>query len=435
MLARYLFHFHQLRRNLYLNPSKLQKIQRKKLRAIIKHAYENVPFYHRKFDKAGIKPDDIKSVDDLSKVPMTTKFEIQGSSLEDIVARNIDVNRCVKTMTSGSMGLPLTVIVDKRTEDFRGALWARAFWENGLRIRDRIAIIRDPYYFPKNRGWFERLGFVRRRLISIFDDAERQLAALEDFKPDVIRGYPSSLAILADVCRRRASCVKPRLVFTGSELLTNGDRNLISSVFECEPLDYYACIEFSLLMWECHEHTGFHINTDGAVFEFLQDEESVAPGECGEIVCTGLANYAMPLLRYRLGDEGIPIEGHCSCGRSLPLMKMMEGRTDDFLTALDGRRISPLVFSPYPFENLERIKQFRVIQEKRNRLKFQLVLKEKLSNQEEIFEKARRKIKELFGEGMCVDFQILPEIDRNPSGKLRKVISRVPPSKAHKGSY
>jgi len=410
-------------------------MQCKKLRAVIKHAYENVPFYHRKFDKAGIKPDDIQSVNDLSKVPVTTKLEIQRSSLDDIVAGNVDVNRCVKTMTSGSMGLPLTVIVDKRAEDFRGALWARAFWENGLRIGDRIAAIRDPYYFSKNRGWLERLGFIQRRLISIFDDAERQLTFLEDFKPDVIRGYPSSLAILADACRRRASCVKPRLVFTGSELLNNGDRKLIGSVFECEILDYYACIEFSLLMWECHEHTGFHINTDGAVIEFLKDEESVAPGERGEIVCTGLANYAMPLLRYKLGDEGIPIEGHCSCGRSLPLMKMMEGRTDDFLTDLDGRRISPLVFSPYPFENLEGIAQFRVIQERRNRIKFQLVLDEKLSGQEEIFERARKKIKELFGEGMCVDFQILPEIDRDPSGKLRKVISRVPPPKTHKGSH
>lgn len=429
MLARSAFYLYQLRKNLRLEPSRLQEMQRKRLRAIIRHAYENVPFYHRKFDKAGIKLDDIKSVADMAKIPMTTKSEIQACSLEDVVARNVDVNRCVKTMTSGSTGLPLTVIRDKRAEDFGSALWARAFMENGLRLRDRMAIISDPRYFPKDRGWFERLVRAiigRRKQISVFDDAKRQLRLLEDYTPDVIKGYPSSLAILADVCRKKASCVKPRLVFTGAELLDKGHRKLISSVFECELLDYYACIEFSLLMWECREHVGYHMNIDSAVIEFAKNGETVAPGERGEIVCTTLVNYAMPLIRYRLGDVGIPIEEQCSCGKSLPLLKMLEGRTDDFLTAVDGRIISPAVFSPYPFENLEGIRQFRVIQEKRDKLTIQLVARESFLNSKQVLERARREIEKVFGEGMHVDFQLLEKIDRESTGKLRKIISRVP---------
>lgn len=432
MLARRAFYLYQLRRNLRLDPSKLREMQRKRLRAIIKHAYENVPFYHRKFQEAGIKPDNIKSVADMAKIPMTTKAEIQGSSLEDVVAINVDVNRCTKTMTSGSTGLPLIVISDEKTEDFYTALWARAFFENGLRLKDKMVTIRDPRYFPKNGGRFESLARTiigKRKYISVFEDVKLQLRLLEDYSPDVIRGYPSSLAILADVCRKKGSRFKPRLVFTGAELLDKGLRKLISSVFECEVFDHYGCVEFSLLMWECREHTGYHMNIDSAVIEFVKNGEAVAPGERGEIVCTTLVNYAMPLIRYRLGDAGIPTEEQCSCGRSLPLLKTLEGRTDDFLTALDGRIISPTIFSPYPFESLEGIRQFKVIQERRDELKIQLVAKESFLSDKQVFDKARKEIEKVFGEGMQVDFQLLEKIDSD-SHKLRKVISHVPVSLA-----
>lgn len=422
MLTRHLFHLHKLRKNLRLELSKLQEIQRDRLRAIIKHAYENVPLYHRKFDEAGIKPEDVKSVDDLSKVPMITKSEIQAS-VEDLVARNVDANRYFKRKTSGSTGLPLTVMGDGVTRDFRDALWTRALLENGLRLRDRKVTIGDPHYYVENRGL---LRLLRRKYISVFDDVKRQLGLLEDYRPDVIKGYPSCLTMLADACRRTESFVKPRLVFTVGELLEKWCRKLISSVFECELIDCYACAEFGLLTWECHEHMGYHMNIDSVVMEVLDNGGVVAPGERGEIVCTSLHNYVMPLIRYRLGDIGIPIEEQCSCGRSLPLMKLVEGRADDFLTALDGRIVSPLVFSPYPFENLEGIRQFKVIQKRKDKLTIQLVLGEDFSNRREVFQKATRKIQELFGEGMYVDFQILAKINRDRGGKLRKVISRVP---------
>ena len=145
----------------------------------------------------------------------------------------------------------------------------------------------------------------------------------------------------------------------------------------------------------------------------------------GEILCTDLTNYAMPLLRYRLCDEGVPVEDHCSCGSQLPLMKKLTGRIDDFLVTVDGRRISPLIFGPYPFESLQGIRQFRVIQEKKDRMKFQMVVDKKLQNNVAFFDQARDKIKKVFGEGMNVDFEFVDNINRDSCGKLRKVISRV----------
>ncbi len=169
------------------------------------------------------------------------------------------------------------------------------------------------------------------------------------------------------------------------------------------------------------------MNVDSTVFEFVKEGESVSLGESGEILCTDLINYAMPLLRYELGDVGVPVEDCCSCGIRLPLMKRLTGRTDDFLIALDGRRISPLIFGPFPFENMERIRQFRVIQERKDRIRFQLVLKGTFPNSEQIFGEAEKKLERLLGIGIHVDFDILDSIQRDPCGKLRKVISRVSP--------
>jgi phenylacetate-CoA ligase len=404
-------------------------MQSKKIRAIIKHAYENVPFYHRKFNKAGIKPHDIQSTTDLSKIPITTKSEIQACSLRDIVASNVDPQKFIKKTTSGSTGLPLTIISDEKVEDFNRALYARALLEDGVKISDSLVNIRDPRYFPRSGGFLERVARKiawRINYVSVFDNPEKQLELLEVIQPSVISGYSSSLAILADFCKKKAIHIHPRLIFTGAELLNEGHRNLIRSAFKCELFDYHACIEFSLLMWQCRDHTGYHMNTDSIAIDFIKNGAEITPGERGEMICTTLVNYTMPLIRYRLGDVGIPTEEQCSCGISLPLVKKLEGRTDDFLTTLDGRLLSPSAFFPYPFETLDGIRQIRVIQARRDKLTIQLVLKASFPNTEQTFENARTEIERVFGEGMRVDFQVLKKIEQDSTGKLKKIISRVP---------
>lgn len=422
-LLRYLY---GLTKNLRAENARLRSIQLKRLKAVIKHAYENVPFYHMKFHKAGIKPDDLRSIEDLSRFPETSKTEILSNSLENITARNVDISKCVKRTTSGSTGLPLTVLANKNQIDFEEAVWDRTMLENGLRLRDKMAVISDPRSFPKGKSWFQRLGIMRREYISIFDDAKNQLSHLRKYQPDVLKGYPSSLAILADAEKRNLNGMKPRLIFTTAELLDNASRKLINSVCKTELIDHYACCEFGLLAWECQEHLGYHINMDNVVMEFVKNGETATFGERGQIMCTGLASYAMPLIRYNLGDVGIPIQEHCACGVSLPLMKMLEGRIDDFLTTADGRIVSPTVFFPFPFENFEGIRQFRVVQESRDRLVIQLNLNKSFDNR--ALEKATGRIRRLLGEEVQVEFQILDKIEREPTGKLGKVISHVPAS-------
>jgi phenylacetate-CoA ligase len=417
-----------LRRNLHRSPQELKTMQMKMLHAILEHSYQNVSFYHRKFRSANVKPDDIKKTEDLTKIPTTTKKELQSTPLNEILAKSVDISKCRKTLTSGSTGIPLAIVADSRTAYFYEALWARACFENGLKLLDKMVVIRDPHNFPAKRKWLHRLNVIRRKHVSVFDDGEMQLRFLEKYKPDALRGYPSAMAILASLCRQRTCSFKPRLAFTGSEILDGETRKLIGSVFNSEVFDNYGCMEFSLLAWECREHKGYHVNVDNIVMELIQNNEVVSPGERGEVVCTGLANYVMPFIRYRLDDVCVSNEELCPCGLKLPLIETLEGRTDDFLVTLDGRLISPMAFFPYPFEEngIEGIDQFRVVQEKKDKLTFQLVPNERFSSNPRYLENAKEEIRRLFGEDMQVEFQLLKELGKGSGGKLRKIVRLFP---------
>jgi len=423
MNIRSLVYLAKFRKNLRLDIKKLEKIQQKEMNAVIRHAYKNVPFYNRKFKNAGIKPGDIKYVSDLSKLPLTTKTELQMTKLDDFISRDYKNSRFIRKTTSGSTGIPLTILIDKKGEDAEGAIWIRTLLENGLQPRDKMVEIGDPRHFPKKRSISERLHFTSRKRISIFDDSENQIKILKDYKPDVIKGYTSSLAILAEELKQKQLGVKTRLVFSTAELLDNQTRRLICSGFETDLLDNYACSEFSLLAWECHEHDGYHINMDNIIMEFLRDGEPIESEEQGEIVCTSLNNYAMPLIRYKMEDVGIPKMDKCTCGVTLPLMKTIKGRKDDFLTTINGNKISPTVFFPYPFENTRNIQQFRVIQEKINKIKIEIVFKKEDVNPT-LFEEAKVNIQRIFGKDMQVEFQVLKKIP-NGKTKMRKITSKV----------
>ncbi|MGB9841296.1 MAG: phenylacetate--CoA ligase family protein [Candidatus Bathyarchaeales archaeon] len=394
---------------------------------MVKHSYEHVPFYHRKFRAAGVKPEDIRSLEDLRKIPVTTKFELQACAPNDLIASGVDVASLVKRTTSGSTGVPLTIFLDNRVEDFYAAVWLRAMYQAGLRVLDKMAIIADPRSFPRGRSAFQRLGLAERKYISIFDSAERQMTSLQDFKPDIVKGYASNLHILAAEFGNSLHKLGARLVFSGAELLDAVSRRRISSAFGCEVFDFYGSSEFSLLAWECKEHNGYHINADSVLMELLDDEgKAVASGERGKVVCTGLFNSIMPLIRYSLDDIAVPISGECSCGIALPLVQVVEGRADDFLVASDGRLISPTVFFPFPFDDVEWIRQFRIVQESKCKLVVQVVAKDVAVDQSRVIELAGRRLRELFGEDMNIEFKFLATLPRDRSGKVRKVISYAP---------
>jgi phenylacetate-CoA ligase len=318
--------------------------------------------------------------------------------------------------------MPLNILIDKRASENGYGLWSRAFERNGLRNLDKMAVIKHPAYFPK-KHWFQKIGIQRRRYVSALEETENQIKVLEKYDPQAIKSYPSCMAEIARTLKKRRTSIKPRLIFTGGELLNKEARTLISSVFETEPLDTYGTTEFSLVAWECREHSGYHINADSVLMEFLDGEEEVAAGERGAVVCTGFNNYAMPLIRYKDNDIAVPLDEECSCGVKLPLLRNIEGRESDLLMAIDGHLVSPWHFFPFPFKDYAGIRQFKIIQDRKDRILLQVVAETGTVDEYRLNE-ASKNMRKLFGEEMRVDFEFVDELEMGPTGKIR-AISRL----------
>lgn len=412
----------QARKNQWLKPSELEELQAKRLRAMIKHAYDNTEFYHKKLNSVNIKPGDIKSVEDLEKIPFTTKDELRKYGLGSMLARGVDLGKCTIEQSSGSTGVPTQVVYDQIAGDFSKAINLRSHVENGLRPLSKWAIFSDPRHAHEKK-FFQKLGIFSPNYISATDSIEKSLPYFKKINPDVIDGYSSCIKMLAEAVEKHdIREIKPKVIFGTSELLTPDTRQYINSVFDLEMLDQFGCLELNRTAWECSEHSGYHIDADAIVMEIVKDGKTASPGELGEVAYTGLYNYAMPLIRYKVGDMAVKSDELCPCGRGLPLLERVEGRTGDLMYGPNGR-----VFSPMIWYNLMRripgIKQYKIIQEKRDLIRVLLVKDTKFS--EETLIKTEHDIKEDMGEDVNVQIELVDQIPRDESGKLRFIVSKV----------
>jgi len=399
----------------------LRELQEKKLRAIVKYAYENIPLYHEKYKDAGVMPEDIRTTKDLVKLPFITKADIINNYPNRIVAPGIDINKCWTSNTSGTTGTPMSVAYDTNAEDFEKATALRPNLNCGQKFFDKWAVITCPDHIG-HKKWFQKFGLFSQEQISLFEDTKKQVQLLEKINPDILDGYSSSLYLIAKEIQASANKkVNPKIIYGTAEMLTAKMRGFINSVFNVEMFDQFGCVEMGRTAWECPEHSGYHIDMEAVVMEFIKDNEQVEYGERGEIVYTNLYNYAMPFIRYTSGDVGIPTDEKCPCGRSLPLMKILEGRKDAFMQTPDGRIIVPTVWiillMHYTFE------QYKVIQETINKINIQIAPGRdfKLEN----IPKIKNDVSKLMGPEVIVDIQIVTEIPREKSGKIKPIVSKL----------
>ena len=177
------------------------------------------------------------------------------------------------------------------------------------------------------------------------------------------------------------------------------------------------------MAWECGRHEGYHVNIDTTVIEFIKDGKVAAPGERGRMICTALDSFTMPLIRYEIGDIGVPTDRHCSCGRGLPLIEKLEGRSDGFIQLPGG-----LIFTATSFSLIMReiggVRQYRMEQEKAGELTVYIVKGRNFTA--EVPGMIQKKINECLGREIHVTVTIVDDIPPDPSGKLCSVQSKVP---------
>ena len=419
-----------LERSQWLAPAELEELRLRKLRGFLGRIARDVPYYRDLFRELGFEPGSIASVADLTALPLLDKETIRRNS-ERLIAENAaDLSRF---NTGGSSGEPLIFYLGKdRVSHDVAAKWRATRWWN-VDIGDRELVVwGSPIELgaqDRVRLWRDRL--FRTALLPAFemsaDNLDRFVAQIRKERPRMLFGYPSSLAMIAGHARDTGVAMDDlgiRVVFVTSERLYDNQREAIEGVFGCPVANGYGGRDAGFIAHECPEGS-LHITAEDIIVETVDESGSpCAAGEPGEIVVTHMHTADYPFLRYRTGDVGVLATGACSCGRGLPVLERIEGRTTDFVHAMDGTVLHGLSLI-YVLRDMESVAQFRIVQESLDRTVVSVVPRGQFSDEARAHVEAQ--FRERLGGDVTVDVVLVEKIDREKSGKFRYVVSHVVP--------
>jgi phenylacetate-CoA ligase len=419
-------------RRLQWSKQKLKEYQEKRLRAVLRHAYDSVPLYHEKFRRAGLSPSDVKSLEDLAKLPITRKDELRQVDPLKLVSGHYRIEELKVLRTSGSHGKPFRFYISHSEDDWRKSIYLRANISCGQRPRDRWVVITAPRHFSDTTNIQRLLRIYAQRCISVFDRVDEQAQVIRKAKADVLDGYSGALFLLAKEAERQGIReIQPRLVFGSADLIDESSSKLIERVFNAPYYDQFGCAEVDRTAWQCPEKVGYHMDADSVITQFVDSEgNEVSPGETGEIVYTSLFNFAMPFIRYSIEDLGKPSSEVCPCGRTLPLMEVVVGRKDSLLILPNQRVISPraLTVAMSMFEYYENIDQFRVVQKKEDLFEVFIKMKNNTLTDKVVERKLSSHFCEMLGlslQDVTFDVNFVESIPLSKSGRLMAVTSEV----------
>lgn len=413
--------------------SEIMEYQNERLREVISHAYGTVPYYREVFDQRKLRPSDIRTVEDLQKLPLLSKQTIKAR-FNDLVSRAFKPSQIKKGHTSGTTGSPLEVCYDRPTIYFTYAALDRHYKWAGCRLSrggDRIAVARGNVIVPlsQKKPPFWRHNYLHSQLLmSSFHLSGENLPLyfeeLERFRPAVLDGYPSTLYIFAKFLKNQGRKFPLKAVISSSETLYDFQRSTIEESFQCRVFDYYAMAERVIFASECDRHEGHHLNMEYGVSEVVGADDQVLGKDChGRLVGTGLHNMVMPLIRYVTNDMTSIRKALCACGRGLELMDEIATKAEDTFTLRDGRLISPSVLT-HPFKPMHSIEESQVIQKDYDHIIIKLVPKPNYSESEG--DHLIREFKARLGDDVRIEIQLVEELPRTKNGKFRWVISEIP---------
>ena len=405
----------------------LEGWQLERLKRVVAYAYQNVPFYTNLYRGRDIHPEDIKTIKDFEALPFLTREDIR-SHLDDLVTR-VPGTKLVRGSTGGSTGVPMQFYTEKAFDYWDGALELRGRGWYGVQAGEKLAYVWGLKQDFKPAGWNSRLraAILQERFLNAFHmtDETMQIFAemLVKWKPVMFRAYASSLSQFANYVKEHGiSGIRPKLIETTAEKVSQPQRELMEEVFQCKVADWYSAREMGTIGYQCPAGS-LHV-CETRYLEILANDRVVQPGELGEVVITSLHQYGMPFIRYKIGDMAIYAEEACSCGRGLPVLKEVVGRLHDFLVATDGHFVHGAFFS-HTFRLYPEIAKYQVYQPDRTHLEVRIILSSPV--EPAWFEKVRQEIQHIFGEDMQIALTVVDNIPLTPAGKHRFIISEVKP--------
>ncbi|MEI6535746.1 MAG: hypothetical protein WCN98_10430 [Verrucomicrobiaceae bacterium] len=354
----------------------LRAHQENKMRALLQHAFGNVALYKNKFAAASFHPEDFRTLDDLPRIPFLTKDDLRSTPLDELVSARHRANARL-IASSGSTGVPSRLFRDE------SSLWhftARntALYHDWCGEKPIANVL---YFVDMAQDSIDyaladllRTTVMQNRIVSVHDSVKSQLEKLDEFTPEFISSYPSTMRNLAIALHRRGEKNNAlRLLHLTSETLDAGTRRLIEIVFpNARLIETYTCSEAGLVAFECTKDKRLHIAEDGVIAEIIE----------GELAVTDLTNWSTPVIRYRgLGDRCRWDSSPCPCGSPLRSIRQLEGRVADSIIRRDGTMISPLVITN-ALDEITGVYQYQIVQREAGRFEI-AVVKDETSECEE----------------------------------------------------
>ncbi len=411
-------------------PEQLAEYQRARLLALLRHAAAEVPYYRETLAKVNL---DLPTPALLASLPILTR-EMLRTWEKELLVESASKNQLLRQASGGSTGQPVVHWIDEKEHMLKGARERRSFAFQGLPLGERLLRVWGARAdFAGRSGllkhWADRV--LRNQIwfnaYELGEATTRECVdLLRSWRPRGIFGYALAVQEVARwILRNKQSVPSPQVVITSAEHLYEDARKEIHQAFGCPVLDSYGCREAGVIAWECRERGGLHIDADQVIVEILREGQPVAPGEEGHIVITPLQAYAMPLLRYDVGDVGRLLPEPCSCGIQLPRMEISVGRTVELLTTPDGRIVHGLMLAPHNIR-APGLHQIQIEQTAVDHLIVRVV--GDLAKARPYLERDLvGKVHQTMGEQVKVEFQAVADIPLSATGKRVFILSRVAP--------
>ena len=411
------------------NPSTLRRFQERKLRYLMAFAYQNVALYRNKFDAAGLRPEQVRSLRDLHQVPRCFKDEMRATEASQLIANGGTVNGLVHRFTTGSTGEPLQIYRTPLEDHLLNQFRLRSNRLLGQRAGDLAAVVLP---FPRPGGgvsqWAKHAVKAllpgKQVILEGLRAPESIASDLAALRPDIIRGLPGELAEIAAFWPRYAGGAhKPRMLVTSGEVLSQSLRRTIEEGFNAPARNTYGSHEFNLLAWECPQTGLMHVCDDNVILEVLNDGSPAGEGEAGDVVVTGLHSYVAPYIRYGLGDIAVRGPSPCPCGAPFSTLQTIRGREMDTCITPEGRKIHHWELIPKGFWDMTWHRRYLMIQETPAHIVLQVVASEKPPAAD--IEQLEKGVLEKLGTGGRFDLQLVDEIAPTESGKYRVCQSKA----------
>jgi len=394
------------------------------LRELINYAAQSNTFYRKRFAGLGFEPGDLKSLEDFARIPLLTKDDIRQYNAEMFSTGYSKANTLHKR-TGGSTGVPLHVYMDYPAASFKMAAVRRhnawAGWVPGSRIAavwgdtSRSYSIKEQLrnYLTDQAIYLDTLNFTP-------EEIDKFLDRIISRRHQILMGHAHSIFRLAEYIRDNSKTAPPlQSIITTAMTLSPEERKTIEEVLKAPVFNRYGCEELSIIASECEAHDGLHIFSEGLYVEFLGDSENIPR----PLIITDLLNRAMPLIRYDIGDMGRPDLTACPCGRTLPRLKEISGRTADFLYTPDRRPVFGISILDTFVIHIQGFKQVQIVQNRYEHLDFYIVKDEKYTS--ESLTRLDRNVNEIFGPQMGYKVHFVDKIEMTERGKYRFSICRI----------